>query len=183
MITEKIRLLACAMIFASTALATTASAETNGWYVEGQYLTLEVDVDNSSDADLGGVGFVVGKDLSEYFAIELIGGVGIGDDKIKADSNSTTAKVEIDQYYGIVFKPNMDVNERFNVYLDLGYVHLKTEAEISSRGNTFKDSESDSEFMWGLGAEVGFTENFYGTVGYLDIDDSEGFQLSLGYRF
>ena len=178
MITEKIRLLACAMIFASTALATTASAETNGWYVEGQYLTLDAD-----DSDLGGAGFVVGKDLSEYFAIELIAGVGIGDDKIKDDSSSLTLKVEIDQYYGIVFKPNMDVNERFNVYLDLGYVHLKTETELSFRRNTSKDSQSVSEFMWGLGAEVGFTENFYGTVGYLDIDDSEGFQLSLGYRF
>ena len=174
MITEKIRLLACAMIFASTALATTASAETNGWYVEGQYLALDTD-----DADLGGVGFVVGKDLSEYFAIELIGGVGIGDDKIKDDSSSATVKVEIDQYYGIVFKPNMDVNERINVYLDLGYVDI--EIEGSARGFTVK--ESSSEFMWGLGAEVGFTENFYGTVGYLDIDDSEGFQLSLGYRF
>ena len=178
MITEKIRLLACAMIFASTALATTASAETNGWYVEGQYLTLDAD-----DSDLGGAGFVVGKDLSEYFAIELIAGVGIGDDKIKDDSSSLTLKVEIDQYYGIVFKPNMDVNERFNVYLDLGYVHLKTETELSFRRNTSKDSQSVSEFMWGLGAEVGFTENFYGTVGYLDIDEFDGFQLSLGYRF
>ena len=168
MITEKIRLLACAMIFASTALATTASAETNGWYVEGQYLTLDTD-----GIDLGGVGFVVGKDLSEYFAIELIGGVGAGDENIDGIT------VELDGYYGIVFKPNMDVNERINVYLDLGYVDI--EIEGSARGFTVKDSSS--EFMWGLGAEVGFTENFYGTVGYLDIDDSEGFQLSLGYRF
>jgi len=37
--------------------------------------------------------------------------------------------------------------------------------------------------MWGVGAEVSLNENMYGTIGYSDIDDADGVQISIGLRF
>jgi len=172
MITEKIKLLACAMIVASTALSATASAETNGWYVEGQYTFFDID-DAGLSAELGALGFVAGRDLTENFAIEFVAGFGAGDDDIDG------LKIEVDRYFGLVLKPNIDLNEQINIFLDLGYVDLQLGA--SGFGQSIKDSSS--EFLWGVGAEIDFNDSVYGSIGYSNIDTADGIQVGIGYRF
>ena len=172
MITEKIRLLACAMIVASTALSATASAETNGWYVEGEYRNLSI-TEAGLSADLGGLGFAVGRELSDNFAVEFVAGFGVNDETVQ------DVTLEIDRYFGLILKPNIDINEKFNIFLDLGYVDLQ--AQGSGFGVTIK--ESSSEFVWGLGAEIDFSDAVYGSIGYTNIDSADGIQLGIGYRF
>ena len=155
-----------------TTAATVVADENNGWYVEGQYTAFGISEDGDS-VDLGGIGLVVGRDLSENFAVEVIAGIGAGDDSLYG------AKVEVDRYYGLILKPNMDVSEQINIFLDLGYVDLQLQA--SGPGGTIKDS--NSKFLWGVGAEVDFNDSIYGSIGYSDLDTSDGIQLGIGYRF
>jgi|TARA_B110000261_G_C13061537_1_gene348402 opacity protein-like surface antigen len=170
MITEKIRLLACAMIFASTALATTASAETNGWYVEGQYSTFDID----GLVDVEGVGLVIGNNVADNFAIEFIVGSGVGDDK------KDGVTVELDRYYGFVLKPNMDIGEKVNIHVKLGTVYASAEAKAPGFESV---RDSDNGFLGGVGAEIDFNDSVYGLIGYSVVKDFDFFNIGIGYRF
>jgi len=170
----KLRALALVMVFIATFTTTTtvAADENNGWYVEGQYTAFNISEDGDS-VDLNGIGLVVGRDFSENFAVEIVAGVGAGDDSLYG------VKIEVDRYYGLILKPNMDVSEKISIFLDLGYVDLQLKA--SGPGGKF--TNSSSEFLWGVGAEVDFNDSIYGSIGYTDIDTSDGIQLGIGYRF
>lgn len=145
-----------------------AVAADNGWYAEGQYLSI-----GSDGLDLGGVGVAIGNNFTENLAVEFILGTGMGDDTYLG------ADVEIDSYYGIVLKPNMDVTDKVNVFLNLGYADFDLSA--SAGGNSV--SASSDEFLWGIGAQADFTDTLYGTASFLDVDDSDGFRVSLGFKF
>ena len=157
---------------AALLMGSSVVAADNGWYAEAQYQSLDISVDGLSVA-LGAMGIVLGRDLTENIAVELVAGLGAGDDSVDG------IKVEVDRYVGLVVKPNMDINEQVNIFLALGYVDIQLEA--SAGGESLKDSSS--EFMWGVGGEVSFNENMYGTIGYSDIDGADGVQLSIGLRF
>ena len=143
----------------------------NEWYAEAQYQNFDISEEGIS-VDLGTMGIVLGRDLTENIAVELVAGLGVSDESVAG------TKLEVNRYYGLVVKPNMDINERVNIFLDLGYVDIEVEA---SGAVNMKDSSS--EFMWGVGAEVSLNENMYGTIGYSDIDDADGVQISIGLRF
>ena len=169
MITEKIRLLACAIIVASTTLAATASAETNGWYVEGQYSTF--DLDGLEDVDA--VGLVIGNNVADNFAIEFIVGSGAGGE------TKGGVTLELDQYYGVVLKPNMNIGEKVNIHVKMGRAYASVKAKAG--GLTVRDSGND--WVWGLGADIDFNDSVYGSIGYTIVNDVDFFNLGIGYRF
>lgn len=168
MVRQKFKALAGAALL----IGSSAVAADSDWYAEAQYQGLDISEDGIS-VDLGAMGIVLGRDFTENIAVELVAGLGVSDDSVSG------IKVEVDRYIGLVVKPNMDINEQFNVYLDLGYVDIQLEA--SAGGESLKDSSS--EFMWGVGGEVAFNESIYGTIGYSDIDGADGVQVSIGMRF
>lgn len=49
------------------------------------------------------------RDLTENTAVEVVAGLGVGDDSVDG------IKVEVDRYVGLVVNPNMDINEQFNI--------------------------------------------------------------------
>jgi len=149
-----------------------AEDSAGGWYVELEYSDLEYNVDGDG-VDLSGIGLVGGYNIIEHLAVEVIAGIGAGDE------NYYGATVELDRYFGLVLKPNVDINERANVYLELGYVDIQLEA--SGGGITLRDSSD--EFMYGVGAQINFTDAIYATFGYQDVDDADGFKLGVGYHF
>jgi opacity protein-like surface antigen len=149
-------------------MGSTAVAADNGWYVEGQYLSI-----GDSDVDVGGIGVAIGNNVHENVAVEVIVGTGVGDDSYDG------VDVELDSYYGLVVKPNMDVGDRANIFLNIGYVDV----DVSASGFGVSASASSDEFLWGLGAQIDFTEQMYGTVSFIDIDETDGFKISVGYSF
>ena len=169
MITEKIRLLACAMIVASTALSATASAETNGWYVEGQYSTFDLD----GLADVDAVGLVIGNNVADNFAIEFIAGSGAGGER------KDGVKFELDRYYGVVLKPNMNIGEKVNLHVKMGRAYGS--AYLKAGGQKVRDSIHD--WVGGLGADIDFNDSVYGSIGYTIVNDLDFFNLGIGYRF
>jgi hypothetical protein len=83
--------------------------------------------------------------------------------------------VELDSYYGLILKPNMDVTDKINVFLNLGYADFDIGVEGSG-------SASTDEFIWGVGAQADFTDTLYGTVSFLDVDDLDGFRVTFGFK-
>jgi opacity protein-like surface antigen len=88
-------------------------------------------------------------------------------------------KVELDSYYGLILKPNMDVTDKVNVFLNLGYADFDVSASLGS----ISASDSADEFLWGIGAQADFTDTLYGTASFLDVGDTDGFRVSLGFKF
>jgi len=89
----------------------------NGWYAGGQYWSIE-----DSGVDLGAAGIVVGNDIAENIAVEVMIGSGFGKDVEEG------VKVELDRYYGLVLKPNMDLGDNANIFVNLGYVDIDIKA-------------------------------------------------------
>ena len=153
---------------AALLMGSSVVAADNGWYAEGQYLSLGAD-----GVDLGGVGVAIGNNFTENLAVEFILGTGMGDDTVDG------IKVELDSYYGLILKPNMDVTDKVNVFLNLGYADFDVSASLGS----ISASDSADEFLWGIGAQADFTDTLYGTASFLDVGDTDGFRVSLGLKF
>jgi opacity protein-like surface antigen len=159
---------------AALLMGSSAVAADNGWYAEGQYLSLGVSSDGDIPGyDLQGIGVAFGNNVHENFAVEVIVGTGVGDDDVSYYGRSV--EVELDSYYGLVLKPNMDVGDSANIFLNLGYVDLDASVD--------DESGSTDEFMWGIGAQFAFTEQIYGTASFIDIDQADGFKISVGFNF
>lgn len=144
-----------------------AVAADSGWYAEGQYLSLGAD-----GVDVGGVGVAIGNDLMENLAVEIMLGTGFGGDVYEG------IKVDLDSYYGLILKPNMDVTDKVNVFLNLGYADFDLSA---SYGNN-SASSSDDEVLWGVGVQADFTDTLYGTASFLDVGDTDGFRVTFGFK-
>ena len=153
---------------AALLMGSSVVAADNGWYAEGQYLSVGAD-----GVDLGGVGVAIGNNFTENLAVEFILGTGMGDDTVDG------IKVELDSYYGLILKPNMDVTDKVNVFLNLGYADFDVSASLGS----ISASDSADEFLWGIGAQADFTDTLYGTASFLDVGDTDGFRVSLGLKF
>ena len=161
---SKLKVMACASLLACSS----ATMAENQWYAEGQYVSVGAD-----GVDLGGVGVSIGNNFTENLAVEFILGTGMGDDTYEG------VDVELDSYYGIVLKPNMDVTDKVNVFLNLGYADF----DVSASAGGYSASASTDEFLWGIGAQADFTDTLYGTASFLDVGDSDGFRVSLGFKF
>ena len=144
-----------------------AVAADSGWYAEGQYLSLGAD-----GVDVGGVGVAIGNNFTENLAVEFILGTGMGDDTVDG------VKVELDSYYGLILKPNMDVTDKVNVFLNLGYADF----DLSASYGNMSASESTDEFLWGIGAQADFTDTLYGTASFLDVGNTDGFRVTIGFK-
>lgn len=161
---SKLKVTVCASLLACSS----ATMAENQWYAEGQYLSV-----GSDGVDLGGIGVAVGTNFMENLAVEFILGTGVGDDAYLG------ASVELDSYYGLVLKPNMDVTDKVNVFLNLGYADF----DVSASAGGYSASASTEEFLWGIGAQADFTDTLYGTASFLDVGDADGFRISLGFKF
>ena len=168
---------ACAGVVIALLASNAAVAEeaSNGWYVEAQYFVVDADV-----VDLDALGIAIGKEVLDYLAVEVVLGSGFNEEKFSQFGSVATA--EIDNYYGLVVKPNIDVG-RVNLFLDLGYIDISSNASVTGYGQYVSLSDSDSVFMFGAGADIDFTDKLYGSIGYIDIDEAGGLQVGIGYRF
>ncbi len=123
--------------------------------------------------DLGAIGLVIGNNLADNFAIEFHVGSGVGSDTVSG------AIVELDEYRGVVVKPNMNIGETVNIHVKMGRAYVS--GKVKGGGFTIRDS-SDG-WVGGLGADIDFNDSVYGSIGYTIIDQTDYFNLGIGYRF
>ncbi len=155
--------------------------------------TATVSVDDI-DLDFSLPGFRLGAQFHENLSAELRFGFDLGvfqteesfDARVTQDGSTVTVEVdtELKRYYGGYLRAGVPVG-RFYPYLLAGWTNVKLEYSFDTVPST---SNSDSDFSYGLGTLIRFSDDL--GVGiewgkYYDKDNVEisGFQISAGSSF
>ena len=129
-------------------------------------------------------GLTLGYDVHPNFAVEGVAAFNGGTDGIKVNGIAIDAKAKVSSSYGLFVKPKIMASERFELFGRLGVARSKL--TLSSGG--ISESESDTDFAYGLGVNYYFSKNAYGTVNYMKFYDDDGlkangFNFGIGYKF
>ena len=135
------------------------------------------DLDISGVDDSTSVGFKAGYKLNERFALEL-GYTDFGDSDVKG---VTGAEVKADGF-NVSGVATIPVNNTVDVFGKVGI--LFWDAQIDYNGRELAD-DSGEDVLVGLGVTAKLAPNFslVGEYQYVDIDDSDVTNLSVGARY
>ncbi|CAG4884917.1 Porin family protein [Georgfuchsia toluolica] len=169
--------IAVALVLATA--ATSASAQVYG---EIGYSALNADGDGV-DVDLGTLGATVGYEINKNFAVEAMIAGGVQDDDIQ-DPLFGNINVDLKHTYGAFLKPKMNLGQNFEIFARLGWAKTKIEAN----GGGVTDSDSESDFAYGVGVQYSFSPKAYVTGGYMNLLDKDGIEvdgwnIGVGYKF
>jgi len=142
------------MLASASLLALAGSTAVAGdFYAGASYLDGTLELMDSLDADLPTVMIKGGYNHNEHIALELRGGWGVSRDK---DISGSNVNIELDDFVGgyVVFK--MPTNTKIEPYVLAGY----TRAEFEAKSNWGSDSEVETDFSYGFGANYNVSENF-----------------------
>ena len=125
----------------------------------------------------------IGYGVTDNFAVEGRIGFGISDDSDTETSGNASAdfSFEIDHIaaaYGVVDVP---VTDTLSLYGLLGIASVDVDLKATRPGIKTSESSSETNFSYGVGAEVIFTEGFSGYVEHVQyFDENEnGFDYEL----
>lgn len=146
-------------------------------YIGANYVFLTYEEDGfSEDLDLGALAGKVGAKFNPYFAAELRAGFGVADESISA--NGATATLELDYLvgaYGVLGLPN---ESPVYPYVVVGYTKGELTASVSGPGGSASISDSETDFSYGVGANLAATEEFHVNVEYMNYFDKDGYEIS-----
>ncbi len=198
--TVKICLLAASLSVVS--VPAFAQNESRG-YVGVNYVALEYEI-GRAEFDTPVLMINAGYQINPYIALEGRLGLGVGDDTVSGTfqnlpipgvgpiSGSTSLTTEVDNYFGGFVRVGYPVNQRFYPYAMLGYGQSKSTAGISTSTNigsvSVSGSADDSDFAYGIGANIGFSDSLYGKVEYMNyydegIEKASGLTVGLEFKF
>ncbi len=186
-----------------------ASAEVS-YYVGGNVAFLDREEDDAvvgnilgsaEDADLQAFYARLGAQLHENLSVELRVGHGLSDDTVDVTlTNPTTgasvtgeADLELQEFYGAYVRAGLPLFDRFYPYLIVGYTRIEGETEVEIGDVRFKDSDSESDFSYGIGADLKIYQTSSGNPVHLNFEYAEyfdkdsvevsGFAVGLAYSF
>ncbi len=170
-------LIAVSALAAALPLAASAAPEP-GAYLGLNYMYLDADDVNLDAAFARG-----GLQLNEWVAIEGRLGTGITDDSFGPSIART--KVELEHFYGgyvVAGIPNQSIVYPYAV---AGYTWGKMKGTLQTPVGSTSSSESESDFSYGIGADIRFTDALMGNVEvmrYMDKNDVEFDGFSVGVK-
>jgi hypothetical protein len=169
----KVSKLAAAII-----LATAANAASAQVYGELGYNFVNLDFDSFADASVGMLGITIGNELHENLAVEAAASFGVTDDSID------DIDVKVEYSYGFFLKPKLNATDSLELFAKFGWF----ESKLKGRFEDQRESDRDSDFAYGLGAQYDFNEAIYiigSWVNFYDKNDveAESWNLGVGYRF
>ncbi|MBR9833599.1 MAG: porin family protein [Alphaproteobacteria bacterium] len=163
-------------LLAAGAVAVSPAAFAEGWYADIGYTHSSADSD-LGDIDLGAISARGGYDITENFAVELEGALGVADEDILG------ANVELNYLIGAFGKAQVPVSDRVDLFARAGVVN----GEIEASGGGFSASDSETGFGIGVGGTMDLANNFYlrGDYTRYDIEDYEAdaFTIGVGMKF
>ena len=118
-----------------------------------------------------------GYQFNPNFALEGRIGFGVSDDVIAVDvddNERVDVSVKIGNYIGVFSRFGTPVNERFYPYSLLGYGKVDIRANIST--GAIDDAASD--FGYGFGANLSFTDRVAGNIEYVIYSDNSNEKIS-----
>jgi hypothetical protein len=134
-----------------------ASAEAvradDGGYVGASYLAMAYKEDGLSDAKLGAIAVRLGRTLSKNIAVEARVGKGIKDDTLVV--LGIPVEVEVKNFFGFYLRGTAPLTPQLSVYGLVGY----TQGKVSASFSGFKNSETDGDASYGVGADFAVNKN------------------------
>ena len=130
-----------------------------------------------------------GHGVVDNFAVEGRLGFGLSDDSVTRpiNGNAGTIEAEIDQFFGIYGVGYLPINDTFSVYGLAGITSGELTATGKVNGTTVaEESDDDTDFSYGVGAELGLTEDISGYaewVSYFDEDDYDITGVTVGAKY
>ena len=174
------------LALAAAASMVTSPALAQGFYVDGGYTFLGIDVEDggtSLDVDLGAITGHAGYDINEYLAVEGEAGFGVQDEE--ASGGGISAELSLNYLVGAYGKAKYPLQDNIDLYARAGLVNAELEATVTGGGETASESQSETGFGYGVGADAYFGPNSGLRVDYTryDIEDVEANAFSIGYKF
>lgn len=166
----------------SAAMTTTAMAE--GMYFGAGVSQLNLDADGTDlgDSMLGTL--IIGKDLTENFAIEGMIGTSLSDAEYSYNEPNYTENRElsVSTALGIYAVAKANMTEKAQVYAKVGFTKFEVEGKSTwvYDNGTYRDTGSDKsdsdddDMSFGLGARVNVTENGAINLEYMNWYDKDG---------
>ncbi len=187
----------------STFGAMTAQADDEGLYVNIGATLLNADLDSSGDAAVDAllgdsltftaVTGRAGYRLTDYLAVEGEVGIGLGGEDlndtvtVQGIDVAVNGDVKVDAYYAAFARGILPVSEDFDIFARVGYgqAELGVDITASAEGLTSSVSESETgdDFLFGVGAEYGFTQNDGVRLDYTRFDDVNIVSLAYSRKF
>lgn len=176
----------CLPFYQGTLLSGYAQAEN---YYGGGFSFLDYSVEAIEGVEPSVTAIVgrLGTGFNENFSGEVRLGFGVGDDTVTVDAlGGTDVDVELDHIFGAYVRGGIPVTESFYPYAIVGYTRGKGTA--SSDFFDRSDSESESDVSFGVGADVGVSENIIINIEYMNYYDKDGaevdgFSIGVASRF
>ena len=128
---------------------TAGDVTTRSWYAEGLASMIYSTKSVFSVEEKLGLTLIVGKSFHKYFAAEIIAG------------NHT-----VKQSVALVLKPNIQISDRVQVYLDLGFIQTQDQAT----GDFWLLSSPRAQSLYGIDADIDFADSAYCTIGVTSTD-------------
>lgn len=148
-------------------------------YLGGNYLYVDYS-EGDIDVDLGALYLRGGYQFNEWAAVEVRAGTGISDDSV--NYYGWKFDVELKEMYGAYFVAGIPNGSMFYPYAVVGYT--RAEMDVSAYG--FSESASESDFSYGIGTDIRFTENFAANLEFVRYMDKGGVEvdgLSAGIKY
>lgn len=133
-------------------------------------------IDAKLDTNPAVVRGIVGYQIAPNVALEGMVGLNARDGKESAYGITATAKV--DRLVGVYAKSNYTVGDAFELYGRIGAVNSK----VSASAGPISDSNSGTDFSFGIGAGYKVTRDLSINVDYMDFGDLEG-GVAVGMKF
>jgi len=123
---------------------------------------------------------IVGYSVHNNLAIEGMLGFGIKDSGVTLNGGGTGIDGKVNHSVGIFLKPRVKINEQFEVFGRVGYLHSK----ISGGGG----SADEGDFAYGVGMNYSINRAWSVNVDYMRYYDknpvkASGITFGVGYKF
>jgi hypothetical protein len=184
---KSIKPIAIALLGAVATLSAQAqSANKDGWYGEIGYLSLRFSDQSEIKPTPKLARFVIGKNYSEYLALEAMAATTMSKDSwstssgFQGNTSGTT--------YGVMLKPKYEIANGTEIFGRLGYGYLSPKSDYSYGNNSGTGSPSATSAIYGVGIQTDFSKNVYGQIDYMSYGGKDswkgnGYTFSLGFRF
>ncbi|WP_018275736.1 outer membrane beta-barrel protein [Teredinibacter turnerae] len=120
--------------------------------------------------------------FNEYYSTEIY--VGSGLNKVNLESELSEIEVDIGLLWGISFKAQYPVSDRFSLYAKAGYNEVTGRAEALDYNISSTDTESDQLYGLGFSFEIKKNNQLYiEYASYIHDSQIEFDGVSIGYKY
>ena len=178
MLSKKLVSASCAAVLLAVsagALAQNTSADDSNVYFGANYASADHET-AFGDIEYKGIYGRLGVQLHENFALEARLGAGLGDDTLDVAVGQTVVPIDVElkSLFGVYGRLGVNAGEHLHPYLVAGLTRIDIEGCVGA----LCVEVSDSDFSYGAGAEIRFSEKVALNIEYMNWYDDGGEEVA-----